>query len=65
MDQFLFRDPYRVSDFISNGDGGDLRDYYLSWFYDYSGDEPIVSSHDAYRLVGEMTESGEVYYYAP
>ncbi len=63
-DQFLFRDPYHVSDYIDNGDGQDLRDYYTSWSYRYSsspGGPPQVSSDEVYKILDIKTTGSMVY----
>ena len=40
-DQYLFRDANRLTDYIDDGDGGHLEDYYVSWRYVYTGGPPL------------------------
>jgi hypothetical protein len=58
--RFLFRDPYRLSLWVSNGDGEDLQGIYSPWSYSYStsGPRPIVSSKEVYRTLTMRTEGG-------
>ena len=66
--QFLFRDPYHVSDYVDNGDAADLQDYYTSWSYSYNSGPfnppPRVSSEEAYQIL-DIKTSGSVVYTAP
>jgi hypothetical protein len=66
--QFLFRDPYHVSDYIDNGDGNDLEDYYTSWSYSYGtgpfNPTPHVSSEEVYTIL-DLKTSGSIVYTAP
>jgi hypothetical protein len=66
--QFLFRDPYHVSDYIDNGNGQDLEDYYTSWSYSYStgpfNPTPRVSSEEVYTIL-DLKTTGSVVYTAP
>jgi hypothetical protein len=63
--QFLFRDPYHVSDYLDNGNGDDLQDYYTSWSYSYSsGGRPDVSSEEIYNVL-DLKTTGSVVYTAP
>ena len=66
--QFLFRDPYHISDYIDNGDGDDLQDYYTSWSYSYSSGPfnptPRVSSEEVYNIL-DIKTTGSVVYTAP
>ncbi len=66
--QFLFRDPYHISDYIDNGNGEDLQDYYTSWSYSYStgpfNPAPRVSSEEIYNIL-DIKTSGSVVYTAP
>ncbi len=63
-DQFLFRDPYHLSDYIDNGDGDDLKAYYTSWTYSYTGASPNVVSEDEYTMV-DIDTKGSTLYYTP
>ncbi|MGQ9582033.1 MAG: transglutaminase-like domain-containing protein [Thermoplasmatota archaeon] len=45
-DQFLFRDSYRLTDYIDDGDPANLQAYYVSWRYTYTGPPP--SRRDRY-----------------
>jgi len=38
--EFLFRDPYRFTDYIDDGDAGHLQNYYVLWRYTYIGAPP-------------------------
>jgi transglutaminase-like putative cysteine protease len=38
--EFLFRDPYRLTDYIDDGDSGHLQKYYVLWRYSYIGATP-------------------------
>jgi transglutaminase-like putative cysteine protease len=40
-DQFLFRDAYRMTDYVDNGNIDDLQSYYISWRYSYTGAPPV------------------------
>ncbi|MBM4250324.1 MAG: transglutaminase domain-containing protein [Euryarchaeota archaeon] len=40
-DQYLFRDPFRLTDYIDDGNGDHLENYYVSWRYTYSGAPPL------------------------
>ena len=40
-DEFLFRDAYRLTDYIDDGNGDHLENYYISWRYTYSGAPPL------------------------
>jgi transglutaminase-like putative cysteine protease len=40
-DEFLFRDAYRLTDYIDDGNGDHLENYYVSWRYTYSGAAPL------------------------
>jgi hypothetical protein len=40
-DEFLFRDSFRLTDYIDDGDGDHLENYYVSWRYVYSGAPPL------------------------
>ncbi len=65
--QFLFRDPYHISDYLDNGDGEDLRDYYTSWSYRYStgpSGPPRVTSEETYNII-DIKTTGSVVYTAP
>jgi len=62
--QFLFRDPYHVSDYIDNGNGADLEDYYTSWSYSYNTGPPSVSSDEVYTIL-DLKTSGSIVYTAP
>ena len=66
--QFLFRDPYHVSDYIDNGNGQDLEDYYTSWSYSYSTGPfnpiPSVSSEEVYTIL-DLKTTGSIVYTAP
>lgn len=66
--QFLFRDPYHVSDYIDNGDPEDLEDYYTSWSYSYStgpfNPTPKVSSGEVYDIL-DLKTTGSIVYTAP
>jgi hypothetical protein len=64
--QFLFRDPYHISDYIDNGDGDDLKDYYVSWSYSYNtgGGAPSVTSSEVYNIL-DLKTSGSIVYTAP
>ena len=62
--QFLFRDPYHVSDYIDNGNGQDLEDYYTSWSYSYNTGPPSVSSEEVYTIL-DLKTTGSVVYTAP
>ncbi len=63
-DQFLFRDPYHVSDYIDNGDGAALKEYYTSWSYTYNGASPNAQSSETYDVTA-LSTSGSVIYYKP
>jgi hypothetical protein len=39
-DEFLFRDAYRLTDYVDDGIGDHLENYYVSWRYTYSGAPP-------------------------
>jgi transglutaminase-like putative cysteine protease len=62
--QFLFRDPYHVSDYIDNGNGGDLQDYYTSWKYSYVGPNPGAFSKETYTIKN-LDTSGSIVYNPP
>jgi hypothetical protein len=66
--QFLFRDPYHVSDYIDNGNGDDLQDYYTSWSYSYNtgpfSPTPRVSSEEVYNIL-DLKTTGSIVYTAP
>ena len=66
--QFMFRDPYHVSDYIDNGNGQDLEDYYTSWSYSYStgpfDPTPRVSSDEVYTII-DLKTTGSTVYTAP
>ncbi len=62
--QFLFRDPYHISDYIDNGDGDDLQDYYTSWSYSFNGPKPYVDSEEIYNIL-DLKTRGSVVYTAP
>jgi hypothetical protein len=40
-DEFLFRDAYRLTDYIDDGNGDHLENYYISWRYTYTGAPPL------------------------
>ena len=40
-DEFLFRDAYRLTDYIDDGNGDHLENYYISWRYKYTGAPPL------------------------
>jgi transglutaminase-like putative cysteine protease len=40
-DEFLFRDAYRLTDYVDDGNGDHLENYYVSWRYTYSGAPPL------------------------
>jgi transglutaminase-like putative cysteine protease len=40
-DEFLFRDAFRLTDYVDDGNGDHLEDYYVSWRYTYSGAPPL------------------------
>jgi transglutaminase-like putative cysteine protease len=40
-DEFLFRDSFRLTDYIDDGNGDHLENYYISWRYVYSGAPPL------------------------
>ncbi len=61
-DQFLFRDPYHVSDYIDNGDGDELKEYYTSWTYSYTGASPNARSTEKYTVLELDTRGSEIYY---
>ena len=61
-DQFLFRDPYHLSDYIDNGDGTELREYYTSWSYSYTGPSPSAKSTETYTVLELDTRGSEIYY---
>jgi transglutaminase-like putative cysteine protease len=44
--EFLFRDPYRMTDYIDDGDAVHLQSYYILWRYTYIGTAP--SREDRY-----------------
>jgi hypothetical protein len=62
--QFLFRDPYHVSDYIDDGVSQDLKDYYTSWSYSYTGQPPNAKSSEKYT-VEDLKTTGSVIYYSP
>ncbi len=62
--QFLFRDPYHVSDFISNGDGDDLEEYFAPWKYVHEGPGPEPLAEETIEVV-TMQTSGFVQYFNP
>ena len=62
--QFLFRDPYHVSDYLDNGNGDDLQDYYTSWSYIYVGRNPNAQSQETYTIQ-DLDTSGSIVYHAP
>jgi transglutaminase-like putative cysteine protease len=62
--QFLFRDPYHVSDYLDNGNGEDLQDYYTSWSYHFVGRNPQAYSQEKYTIE-DLKTSGSVVYHAP
>ena len=62
--QFLFRDPYHVSDYIDDGISQDLQDYYTSWSYSYTGHPPNAKSTEKYT-VQDLKTTGSVIYYNP
>jgi transglutaminase-like putative cysteine protease len=39
--EFLFRDPFRMTDFIDDGDSDHLQNYYVLWRYSYIGAQPF------------------------
>nr|NIP35078.1 transglutaminase domain-containing protein [Thermoplasmata archaeon]NIS12188.1 transglutaminase domain-containing protein [Thermoplasmata archaeon]NIS20105.1 transglutaminase domain-containing protein [Thermoplasmata archaeon]NIT77428.1 transglutaminase domain-containing protein [Thermoplasmata archaeon]NIU49207.1 transglutaminase domain-containing protein [Thermoplasmata archaeon] len=61
MGRFLFRDPYRITQWVSTGDGDDLKGIYDGWSYSYGypGKIPLVSSTESYQTLRLRTE-GEV-----
>ena len=61
-DQFLFRDPYHISDYIDNGVGDELKDYYTSWSYSYTGPSPNAKSTEKYTVLELDTRGSEIYY---
>lgn len=66
-DQFFFRDTYHVSDYLDNGNGQDLMDYYTSWSYRYSSSPdgpPQVSSDEVYKIL-DIKTSGSIVYTKP
>lgn len=40
-DEFLFRDAFRLTDYVDDGNGDHLENYYVSWRYTYSGAPPL------------------------
>jgi len=38
--EFLFRDPFRMTDYVDDGDAGHLQNYYILWRYSYIGPQP-------------------------
>ena len=62
--QFLFRDPYHFSDYIDDGDSQQLKDYYTTWSYSYTGASPNAKSTDI-SIMQELRPSGSVIYYSP
>ncbi len=40
-DEFLFRDTFRLTDYVDEGNGNHLEDYYVSWRYTYTGAPPL------------------------
>ena len=38
--EFLFRDPWRMTDYVDDGDSGHLQNYYVLWRYTYIGAPP-------------------------
>ena len=60
-DQFLFRDPYHLSEYVDNGNGDDLEDFYSSWSYRYMGPSPQATS-DHSISVEILKTSGSMWY---
>jgi hypothetical protein len=40
-DEFLFRDAYRMTDYMDDGNADHLQNYYVSWRFVYSGAAPL------------------------
>ncbi len=40
-DEFLFRDAFRMTDYVDDGNGDHLQNYYISWRFVYSGSAPL------------------------
>ena len=39
--EFLFRDPYRMTDYVDDGNATHLQNYYILWRYSYIGAAPL------------------------
>ena len=59
-DQFLVRDPNRLTDWVDDGSGGSLEDYYSSWSYSYYGSGGDVRIGDTYTSVKYKAESNDI-----
>ena len=63
-DHFLFRDPYSITDYVDDGDGEALEEYYVSWSFSYRGTEPTVTSDEDFEVLNVVTD-GSVDYDGP
>jgi len=55
---FLARDALRYTDWVSTGNGDDLRYYYFFFTYSYTGGKPDVSLHDDISTVSMDIQYG-------
>jgi len=57
--EFLVRDPYRLTEWQSDGNGDDLQNYYTLWQFSYQGDADYDASAD-YVDLGYKRSTGSV-----